>query len=279
MELKVIVLDIDGTLYNSKREICKNTKDKLIELQKKGIKLVLASGRPYSGMVKVAKDLSMDEYDGLIVCYNGSKVVNAKTNKVLFNKTINIEVAKKILNHLKNFKDLKVMIDNDGYMYVEDVYNCFIDYKGGDYNVIQYESRGGSFKLCEVDSLEKFIDFEPNKILTAATPSYLNSIYKDIEQPFKDVVNSMFTSSFYFEFTAKNIDKAAAIDSVISDLGYSKENVIAFGDSQNDISMLKYAQIGVAMGNAVSEVKEIADIITLDNDNDGIFEVLEKYFK
>lgn len=88
----------------------------------------------------------------------------------------------------------------------------------------------------------------------------------------------MFTSSFYFEFTAKNIDKAAAIDSVISDLGYSKENVIAFGDSQNDISMLKYAQIGVAMGNALSEVKEIADIITLDNDNDGIFEVLKKYF-
>lgn len=136
MELKVIVLDIDGILYNSKREICKNTKDKLIELQKKGIKVVLASGRPYSGMVKVVKELSMDEYDGLIVCYNGSKVVNAKTNKVLFNKTINIEVAKKILNHLKIFKDLKVMIDNDGYMYVEDVYNCFIDYKGGDYNVI-----------------------------------------------------------------------------------------------------------------------------------------------
>lgn len=87
----------------------------------------------------------------------------------------------------------------------------------------------------------------------------------------------MFTAPFYFEFTAKGIDKAKALDTVLIPMGYKKEEMIAFGDGQNDASMVKYAGIGVAMENAVDELKAVANEITLSNEEDGISYTLSKY--
>ena len=80
----------------------------------------------------------------------------------------------------------------------------------------------------------------------------------------------MFTAPFYYEFTAKNVDKAKAIDAAFTKLGYVAEEMIAFGDAENDTSMLEYAGIGVAMGNATDALKAAADEVTLSNDEDGI---------
>lgn len=87
----------------------------------------------------------------------------------------------------------------------------------------------------------------------------------------------MFTEPFYFEFTALGIDKAKALDTVLGAKGYKTEEMIAFGDGHNDATMVEYAGIGVAMANAVEELKKIATEITLSNEEDGIAYVLEKY--
>ena len=92
--------------------------------------------------------------------------------------------------------------------------------------------------------------------------------------PFKDTLSCMFTGPFYFEFTAQGIDKAKALDAVLKPMGYKQEEMIAFGDGQNDISILTYSGHGIAMENAVDELKEIADEITLSNENDGIAHTL-----
>ena len=89
----------------------------------------------------------------------------------------------------------------------------------------------------------------------------------------------MFTGPFYFEFTAKGIDKAEALDTVLIPMGYQKNEMIAFGDGHNDASMVKYAGIGVAMENAVDDLKAIANEITLSNEEDGIAYTLSKYIK
>ena len=83
----------------------------------------------------------------------------------------------------------------------------------------------------------------------------------------------------YFEFTEKGIDKANALHCALTPLGYTKEDMIAFGDAQNDKTMLEYAGIGVAMGNATQEIKDIADYITLSNDEDGIVHALNELLK
>ena len=276
MSIKVIIMDVDGTLTNSKKVITEKTKETLLKAQEAGAKLILASGRPTSGLMDFAKELKMDKHNGLLVSFNGAKVVDCETNKVLFNQAMSVEEGQAVLEHMKKFK-VKPMIDKDDYMYVNDVFDNEIEVNGKPFNIIQYEARGGKFKLCEKDDLAAFADYPLNKILTAADSEYLKENYKAIMEPFKDKLSCMFTAPFYFEFTANGIDKAKALDTVLTPMGYKSEEMIAFGDGHNDASMLKYAGIGVAMANAVDDLKEIADEITLSNEEDGIAIALSKY--
>ncbi|MGM0213898.1 Cof-type HAD-IIB family hydrolase [Enterococcus sp. AZ109] len=275
MTIQAIVLDIDGTLLNDQKEITPATKRALMQAQERGITVILASGRPTASMLAFAKQLEMEKYNGLLVSYNGAKVIDCQTKNELFNQSMTLEEGKAVLEHMKKF-DVKVMIDKDDYMYVNNVYDCDITYKGSKINIIEYESRGGNYKLCEMDDLAAFLDSDISKILTAGEPDYLLDNHQHMMAPFKDSLNCVFTADFYFEFTAQGIDKAKALDTVLSPLGISAENVIAFGDGHNDISLIHYAGIGVAMENAVPELKTAADQITLSHNEDGIAHVLNQ---
>jgi len=276
MDIKAIVLDIDGTLLNSKKKISEKTKQALINAQKKGVKVILASGRPTPGMFGLAEELEMTKYEGYLVSYNGARVTDCLTKGVIFNQAMAVETSQAILEHLKKF-NVQPMIDKDDYLYVNDVYNGMLDLTEGPFNIIQYESRGGNFKLCEIDDLAAFATFPINKILIAAQPDYLQEHAEAIHAPFDETVTAAFSAPFYFEFTDKGIDKAKALNAVFPEMGIHSYNMIAFGDGQNDRSIIEYAGIGVAMGNAVDELKAIADDVTLSCDEDGIAAGLEKY--
>ncbi|MHC5378564.1 Cof-type HAD-IIB family hydrolase [Listeria welshimeri] len=278
MTTQAIILDIDGTLLNDDKKISPETKKALITAQQNGVKLILASGRPTTGMHLYAEQLEMKKYHGLLVSYNGAKVVDCQTKEELFNQTLTIAEGKAVLEHMKQF-EVKVMIDKDDYMYVNNVYDCYITYKDEEINIIQYESRGGNFKLCEKEDLAAFLDYRINKILTAGDPDYMQKNYQAMMAPFKNTLNCVFTADFYFEFTAKNIDKAKALDTVLTPIGIHTENIIAFGDGHNDITMVKYAGTGIAMDNAVPELKAVANSITLSNNKDGIAHVLNNFIK
>ncbi|MBC2102871.1 HAD family phosphatase [Listeria marthii] len=273
MTTQAIILDIDGTLLNDDKKISTETKKALITAQQNGVKLILASGRPTTGMHLYAEQLEMEKYHGLLVSYNGAKVVDCQTKEELFNQALTVAEGKAVLEHMKNF-EVKVMIDKDDYMYVNDVFDCYVSYKGEEINIIQYESRGGNFKLCEKDDLAAFLDYRISKILTAGDPAYMQENYQAMMAPFKDSLNCVFTADFYFEFTAQGIDKAKALDTVLTPMGISPENIIAFGDGHNDITMVEYAGTGIAMSNAVPELKAAASSITLSNNEDGIAHVL-----
>jgi len=277
MSIKVIAMDVDGTLTNGKKVITPKTKEALLKAEEAGAILILASGRPTSGLRDLAKELEMDKHHGLLVSYNGSQVIDCQTNEILFNQALSVEEGKAVLEHMKKFDRVRPMIDKGEYMYVNNVYDNWITWKGKPFDVIQYESRGGKFKLCEKDDLAEFVDFELNKILTTSDPEYLQEHYQEMMEPFKDSLSCMFTGDFYFEFTAQGIDKTKALDTVLRPLGYTPEDMIAFGDGHNDASMVKYAGIGVAMENAVQDLKDVANEITLSNEEDGIAVSLYKH--
>ena len=90
MAIKVIIMDIDGTLVNDQKVITPKTKDVLLRAQEQGIRLILASGRPTSGLRQLARELEMDQHHGLFVCFNGSKVIDCQTNEVLFNQAMSV---------------------------------------------------------------------------------------------------------------------------------------------------------------------------------------------
>lgn len=277
MAIKVIIMDVDGTLTNAKKVVTPKTKEALIKAEEAGAILILASGRPTSGLLDIAHELEMEKHHGLLVSYNGSKVIDCETMETLFNQALSVEEGKAVLEHMKKFPRVRPMIDKGEYMYVNNVYDNMIQFNGAPFDVIQYESRGGKFKLCEKDDLAEFVDFQLNKILTTSDPEYLQEHYQEMMKPFKDTLSCMFTGPFYFEFTAKGIDKAKALDTVLIPMGYQKEEMIAFGDGHNDASMVKYAGTGVAMENAVQDLKDIADEITLSNEEDGIAVSLYKH--
>ena len=162
-------------------------------------------------------------------------------------------------------------------MYVNDAYKGVLQLENGLKNIMEHEAHGNHYPLCEVFDLASFVDFPVEKILTLGQPEYLQQHWQEMAAPFQDRLASMFTAPFYYEYTAKGIDKAAAIRESLRKLGYTREEMIAFGDAQNDKTMIEYAGIGVAMGNATDELKAAADEITASNDEDGIAESLYRH--
>ena len=276
MNIKAIILDIDGTLYNSQKMISERTKKALLDIQNRGTKLVLASGRPISNMEHIMHELEMDKHHGLLVAYNGASVMDCETKEIVYNKTMSALEAKSVLNHLKNF-NLIPMIAHEGVMYVNDVFSGMIQYNGKQINIIEYESRGGKYTLCEKRDLAEFVDFPLNKILIAGDPDYLKENHSKVSEPFVGNLSSMFTAAFYYEFTAQGVDKANALHEVLVPMGILPEETISFGDGQNDLSIIRFAGLGVAMGNAVDELRNAADEVTLSHDEDGIAHIIERY--
>ena len=114
---KVIIMDMDGTLLTSEKRISDKTKEALLRAQNSGARLVLASGRPVTGLMDYARELEMDQHQGLLAAFNGSKVVNCQTGEILFNETMTVEQGQAVLNHLKKF-DVRPMIDKGKYLYL-----------------------------------------------------------------------------------------------------------------------------------------------------------------
>ena len=269
MKPKAIVMDIDGTLINHEGHIGKETKAALLQAQASGIRLILASGRPLNGMLHLAKELEMDAHHGLCISFNGAKVADIQTQEELFDQTIDIETAKQVLEHAKQF-DVQPLIINQEYAFVNDVYKCMVHVNGKELNIMNHEAHDNHYKLCEIDDLAAFLDFPLNKILIIGEPEYLKAHHEAISAPFKGKLNSMFTAPFYYEFTDLGIDKVKALDSVLGSMNIQPEEIMAFGDAQNDITMIRYAGVGIAMGNAVDELKAAADEITRSCDEEGI---------
>lgn len=278
MDLKAIVLDLDGTLLNSEKVVSPGTKKKLIEAQEKGITVILASGRPTPAMMGIAEELELDKYEGYVVSYNGSSVYDTKTKETVFQQLLSEELSKDILNHLGQY-DVVPMVVIEDRIYVTDAF-FDIDYPlpTGIKTVVEYESRMAPFKVTEVDDFNEVVDRPLNKILLAGRPDYLAENWEAISAPYDGQATSSFSTPFYFEFTDVGVDKARALNEFLPTLGIEAENVIAFGDGQNDRSIIEFAGVGVAMANAVPEILELADEVTKSNDEDGIVEMLNRFF-
>ena len=278
MAIKAILLDIDGTLTNSKKEITPETLTALKNAQDRGIRLVLASGRPAKGLSNYGDLLNMWMHHGLFVCYNGARVIDCESKEVLVDVTIKPELVTAVLEHMKKF-DVIPIVTYGEYMVVEDVYHCMVKNGDQEFNVVQYEYRMNNYRLMECEDLAKFTNFPVNKILTAGDSDYLKAHWQEMREPFKDTLSCMFTSNFYYEYTSLGIDKGTALSKAMAKLGIKPEECIAFGDAENDIPMLQYAGIGVAMGNATDAVKAIADEVTLSNEEDGIAHSLYRHIE
>jgi len=268
MDYRMIALDIDGTLTNSAKEIPAPTLQALLDIQEKGCKVVLASGRPTPGMKHLARMLRLDKYGSYILSYNGGEITECRTNRVIYRKTLPREIVPEIFAFAKaNHVGLLTYTDD-----------CIITGTRID-RFMENESKINGLPIKYVPDFAQYIDFDINKCLLTAEPGYLAAIEIRLKELYGNTHNIYRSEPYFLEFMPQNIDKAYGLNILLSNIGITREQLITCGDGFNDITMIEYAGLGVAMANAQEQVKTAADYITASNDNNGILHVIEKFIQ
>lgn len=266
MEYKIIILDIDGTLVNSEKKITPNTLNVLTELQKSGKKVALASGRPVQGIWNHAKNLGLDKFGGYILAYNGGSVIDAKTGNIIYSKYFPNELISEICNEIKN-KNITINTYENDYIIEGNALNKYSD----------IEAKIVGMKTKFVDNFADYVNFDINKLLLAGEPNEILELERIFNERYKGVIGVFKSEAYFLELVPLNIDKAQSIDTLLNKIGIKQEECIACGDGYNDITMIQYAGLGVAMKNAIEEVRNVADIIADTNDNDGVAKIVKQY--
>lgn len=265
MKYKLIAMDLDGTLNNDRKIITEKTKAALMAAQKAGIRLALASARPSPGLFKERDILRLQDHNGILMSYNGGRIVDAATGKVLFETSMDLDETKQVLRQLESLP-VTPILDDGVQFYVTDKNGFKVD----------YECRNNNMVCSEVGNLADFLTFAPIKILMSVEPAELKNVQKKIAEFLPESLTVVQTAAFYLEVIPKVINKGQGIRDICSVLGMDTAEVISFGDAENDIPMLRAAGMGVAMGNAAEPVKQAADMVTLSNNEDGIAAALEQ---
>ena len=264
--MKAIFLDLDGTLNNDQKIITDKTKAALMEMQEQGVCLVLASARPSPGLYKERDILRLQDHGGVLMSYNGGRIVDAKSGAVLFETSMDLEQTKAVLRFLEKLP-VTPILDDGVQFYVTDKNGYKVD----------YECQNNRMTCTEVESLADFLHFAPIKILMSVLPEQITEVQRQIAEFLPEELTVVQTAPFYLEVIPAVINKGQGLRDTCKALGIDPCDTVAFGDAENDIPMLRAAGTGVAMGNATEAVKAAADEVTHSNNEDGIATWLEKY--
>ena len=266
MPYKLLVLDLDGTLTNSRKEITPHTLETLIQAQEQGIKIILASGRPTYGVAPIADKLRLADYGGYILSYNGSEIMNWANKEILYENRLKPELLPYLYACAKNYQFPIVTYHNE-----------FVITEYPDDEYVQKEAILNVMRLQKVDNFLDAIRFPIVKCMIVGEPSRLVLLEQEMQERLKGQMGVYRSESYFPELVPDGIDKAKSLAVLLEKLSISREEVIACGDGFNDASMIRFAGLGVAMANAQPLVREQADYITLSNDCDGVAHVVEKF--
>ena len=264
--IKLIAFDLDGTLTDDKKEITPHTLDALMNIQSQGVRLVLASGRPPYGMRPLARQLHMEQYGGIILCYNGGHVEDCATGKVYVERKMPEEVLP-MLHRFQEESGMTLMTYYEDKIYTEHPDD-------------QYVGISAFNNKMQVVGVSDFLSEAPrplNKCLIVG-PHDKQVVWEEkIRETTKDYLYVCHSTPYFIEILPKGIDKGPSLLSLGERLGVKPSEIMAFGDSNNDAQMLRLAGIGVAMSNADESLKQIADYVTLDNNSDGVAHALRHF--
>lgn len=265
MNYKLIVLDLDGTLTNSNKEITPRNLKALLHAQEQGIRLVLASGRPTYGIVPLADELRMNEFGGFILSYNGGEIINWETKEMMYENVLPNEVVP-VLYECARTNHLSILTYDGAEIVTENSQDPYV----------QKEALLNKMAVRETNDFLTDIILPVAKCLIVGDPDKLIPVESELSIRLQGHINVFRSEPYFLELVPQGIDKAMSLGVLLKEIGIEREEVIAIGDGYNDLSMIKFAGMGVAMSNAQGPVKKAADYITLSNDEDGVAEAIEK---
>lgn len=266
MNYRMIVLDLDGTLTNRNKEITPKTKEALFELKRQGGVIVLASGRPTYGIMPLARELELHKTGGYVLSFNGGRIIDCSTGQTVFAKELPVESNKTIIR-LSKEHGVNILTYEDDLIITPDASDEYV----------KKEAAINKLEVKEIKDIESYVKFPVVKFLMLEEGDILQNVEPKVKAFLGRDYSVYRSEPFFLEVLPKGIDKAASLERLLARLGMSREEMIACGDGYNDLSMIEYAGLGVAMENAVLPVKKAADYVTLSNNDDGIAHVVEKF--
>lgn len=271
MKIKMIGLDLDGTLLNERKQLLPYTKQILDEAIERGIVVLVATGRPFAGIPKELRLYSGIRY---ALTSNGARVIDTKEKKILIEKLLPIERAKKALEIFRKYDTLQeVYFDGQGYAEEDKLKN--IGHYHHDPNMWEYVL-GSRKTVPDIMELAGQTDSDVDKVQAIfADRGELEAAWRELEK--EDGMVLVSSLGYNIEINASGVNKGVTLIELGNMLGIGPEEIMACGDRDNDIAMLKAAGLGVAMGNAEDEVKAAADYITLSNEEEGAAKAIERF--
>ena len=269
MKYQILALDLDGTLTNSKKEITEPTRKALIDIQKAGRIVILASGRPINGVAPLAKCLHMDEYGGYMLSFNGARITRCSTGEVVYDRALPTAVIRPVFDAVRAYPGTDIITYTDTEILSGICPN-------------EYTAKESAINRMEVRLVDDFpsaLTFPVNKMLIPGEPDTLDVLMDQLKNQYHGLLNIYKSEPYFLEIMPQNIDKAYSLRKLLDSLRLNADQMICCGDGYNDVSMIEYAGLGVAMANAQDVVKEAADFITYSNDEDGVLRVIDLFMR
>lgn len=261
---KMLVLDLDDTLLRDDYSISHRNKEMLLKAQKMGVKVVLASGRPTPAMTKYAEELKLDYFDSYMISFNGAVVTAMKTNEVLFETTL----TQKEIHSLYDFS-----VENNVHI-ITYSHKGVVSETESEYIDVELNLTG--IPHHKVQSFKQEVTTRAAKCILLENPEKLKEVESKLKAERTDLSVAR-SKPFFLEVMPQGIDKAASIDRLANMLDIKQSEVIAVGNAGNDLSMVKYAGLGIWVDNVADELRHEADFVVASNNDDGVAEVVEKF--
>lgn len=263
---KLVAIDMDGTLLKGDKTISERTKSAIKSAREKGVTVVLATGRPIEGVSRYLEELDMYTDKDYVLSYNGALVQKTKSKESI----AKIALDGSDLHYLKKLSDeLGVNI----HAFSEKI--GLITPKNSKYTEVEAN-------INNIEIHEMNIDVIPDdeviiKIMMIDEPEVLGPAIEKLPKEVFEKYTVVRSTPYFLEFLNKEVNKGVGVEMLAKNLGVKREEVITLGDAGNDLHMIEYAGLGIAMGNAFDEVKEVANYITDTNENDGVAKAIEKF--
>lgn len=267
--IKLIAIDLDGTLLTDDHKIPKENIEAIQKAVQKGVKIVISTGRPLSGVKPIFDQLGLSEKEFVIINNGSSTYETNQWNLIDYFKLTDDEI-KSLYQLVENEKDIQLTIfDEDGHYFV--LAENPLPVVMFDANIVFVEPI--SITLEQLLNRQK-INFQGMYLAE-------ETVLDDFQKKFEAILSSRFSTvrsqSYIFETLPQGATKASALAKLIKALNISKEEVMAIGDGNNDIEMLEMAGISIAMGNALEAVKKVAKYQTATNNNNGLAKAIDKH--
>lgn len=264
--IKMIALDLDNTLLNSKKEISPRNTHDLQALHQAGVHVVLCTGRPINAIWPYIEQLGLTQPDDYTVTYNGGLVVNNQSRNVLSHLAFSLDDLKPLFSFIKEEHLPLDLLDFDRVYEITDqprsIYKTVV-------KNIEFVDR----------SFNNLPQHEYAKAVLAIDPKKLSQVKAKLPKSVLNAYHVVQSQSMILEFLPKQVNKAAGLKPLLSHFNLDFSNLMTFGDADNDLEMIEAAGQGVVMANGLPEVKAAADALTDSNDDDGVATYLEKNFE